>query len=791
MATKTEDHKNPGQQNSDDLFDHFEQQYQNPTGSPVGEDAAIDRAKAGNRTALDTQGLAEAESLGGGDATKPLTKTSLAQEESDPRQQFRKAVEATRAQKGRRGVFFGIGAAGGVLGIVATISGIFSFKLPGILESLTGDGGKRLEKVIESRAEKVFIRYVLKGSSAAARNGNLILTGNPLGDLFANIRTSNFEAQLEATKGLKFEPGPNGTVKLIHNGSDLGNFNSENDIYKMFNEGRGLSRADLRKIVRTQIPTWRFLKRAKFVTWLALKYNVPRWGVKEIQPEQTEEAYNKEVAEDYVKDGIQTKTEIVEDAMNCLNGDCSGTDKSLGGAERVEEAAAAGLAEGSEELVEAMTKNTFKPMMTKVINSVIVKSLTLAIPFVGEIEMAVDVMMRMGDQVFDGLIQAKHAQYVLASSAGIGIAFAGVAGQNMAGDLPASTAGMFSDRLNGWEESVSYSLINNGKVVGETLPPLEKMNESIPALEFGAIGKGIFIVWAAPAYLWHFSVSQLLDLADYVGEEALTWVMEHTSAKELVAQFTPILADMLDKVFAFLGLAIDPMAIGAKLAMYIHQSFLGTFNLFAKEMGMRLLTLTQALIADNEIRSERIADLAEQSFYDRIFNLDNRNSLATSIALTMPSGGSTAFSLATGSARLVARAPSNFAHATTARAYAAQATVTSESLFNIKTYGGLPEDLNAELDPSVQTPNATCAAPRDDDFNHCIVDRQVVDSMDCVFVKCKDMQRASLNGSNRLFADNTEPLYGPDMPDTSDTATFAGINHVIFQQLPSLQKGTP
>jgi len=694
-----------------------------------------------------------------------------------------KARSAIYRQNGgrRRGLLIGLGAGGGLLSIVAGFSALLPLKLPGIMDTIVGDAGKRVEKVVERRAERVLFQYILRGSTIALKNGAVIATGNPIGDLFANIRTSTFEKNLKANVGLEFEPGPNKTVKIIHNGKDLGNVKNTEDILKILQKGengQSLSRADIRKIVRTQIPAWRFWKRAKFVNWLRIKYNVPRWGTREQNEGEKDEDYEKAVKKEHIQRVETANVQNLVDFVNCAAeaGDC--VDRTDEGGKMTEQTSKA-VTEAAEELSQQGVKKSSSTVVKLIISKLTASSAGAAIPYIGWIDVAARVVHGVGEIIDNDLLQKKHAEYIKRSSAVLATTYAGYSDQTKAGDNKAEIVGGFSNNFDGWEDSASYGIIQSAAlgtpVTGEVLEPMEKANESIEPTSFMSFVKTMFgtVGWIgrAPLEAWYYTVSQVFDFVGGLLGDAVSWIVEHTPAAALLAQLGPIMADIFAGIMKFVGMYVDPLAVGAKLALFIHQGFLATFNDKAKEDGMRKLSESQALAMDQEIRQDHIADLQGQSLYDRVFNLDSSNSLATALVTTMPSGAITdpIGSLSAASARLVASVPNNLARATTANVSAITATTTtSEGLFGLNTYGGLESDLSAELDDKVMSPSKTCPENNDNAFNHCKIDPDVVTSMNCVFVKCADMygQQANLDGEP-LFAYGAEgPMYGPNAVET-------------------------
>ena len=800
LSPQRHDQDNPGQHHEDDLFKHFEDQYSHPTGSSVGENANIDRAESSLRDDLNN---AENSAAAGASAGREQGGASPAARESEPNLYYKKPrmgeAKATAAKEikeakirsaqyrknggRRRGLLIGFGAGGGLLSIVAGFSALMPFKLPGIMDTIVNDAGKRVEKVVERRAERVVIQYILHGSAAAFKTGNVIVTGNPIGDLFANMRTSSFEKKLLANHGISIEPTENGKgVRLKHEGDYIwsqkdfsnGTIRNSNEIFKLLDEGKTLTRADLRSIVRTEIPAWRFWKRAKFVNWLRIKYNIPRWGTREQNDTEKDEDYEKAVKKEHIERVETANMQNLTDFVDCAAdaGDC--VDRTDEGGKMTEQTQKA-IAEAAEELSEEGAKKASSTVVKLIISKLTASSVGAAIPYVGWIDIGARVVHGIGEIIDNDLLQKKHAEYIKRSSAVLATTYAGYGDQTKAGDNKAEVVGSFSNNFDGWEGSATYGIVQSAAlgipVAGEMLEPMEKVNESIEPNVFMNVTKTLFgtVGWVgrAPLEAWFYTVSKAFDFVGGLLGDAVGWIVEHTPAKALLAQLGPIMGDIFAGIMKFVGMFVDPLAVGAKLALFVHQGFLATFNDKANEDGMRALSESQALGIDQEIRQDRIADLQQKSLYDRVFNLDSTNSLATALVTTMPSSAvqDPVGSLASASARLVANVPNNLARATTAPVSAITAAdTTSESLFGITPYGALPEDLGAPLDATVAAPNATCPENKPNTFNHCKIDRDIVTSMNCVFVKCADMNQQSADASgDQLFAQGAEgPLYGPD-----------------------------
>lgn len=791
-----QDEHNVGQQHSDDLFEHFEREYENPSGSQVGEDAAIDRAKAATRDqeapaeghdspSSTSSNMAKAEQAAAARPKNSITREDLSGKEvtygmPSAEDFYRKSKENRKGTKNPfklRGIFIGVGAGGGLVSIIAGFAFLLPFKLPAIMDNIVNDAGKRVERVVERRAERVLLRFFINGSDAACTIQNCIATGNPIGDLFANIRTAKFEKTMLEQSGIKLEPGPNKTVKLVQDGKELGNVRNTDDILKILAKGeagKSLSLRDIRKIVRSQIPMWRFFKRAKFVNWLRLKYNIPRFGSRKQQPDETDEKYNKQVKTDGVNNVEGANVENIQDLSGCISDDQCDTgdnsdqkpgDAQTKGAQQVAQDAEQAVQESVDEVTNApsnsVTKKLSDLILEKILKSTIAKIAAGSLAGVGIIDTLSSVDHLISQSVQNQLIQKLHAKYMKNSYTHMFASFAGYADQTKAGDLGTSAVGMISDQFNGEEQAASYNLIASGSPVGQTLTAMQKVGETSSALEFPSVIGDLYgtvgLVVRAPLILWYATVHPVLKAVADWASTPLTWLIGIIPVvSSLMSQITPHLIDLFTGLFKLVGMDVDPLDTGAKLHLDVHAGAVSAFNENCKDMGCRKLSHDEAAAEDQLGVIERQQDLAGQSTFDRLFNLNNEDSLAANILTGVPTPQSTdpigMLAFTTGS--LVARAPTNLAAIVTPSAVAS-GTSLSEDLYGITPYGGTDNDLDTDVAPQLFEKGAQCPAnnPNGDSFNTCAIDKQIVDSMNCTFVECPDMQANDNNDMFDTFAD--------------------------------------
>lgn len=737
---------NPGQRHGDDLFEHFEREYANPSASSTAEEGHIDQAKAAAR---------QAES----NATNqpPNSPRSVGQQEEDPSFYLGNSTQL-RAQSIRNrkngkplGIFIAFGAGGGIVSVIAGFGFLMPFHLPGVLDPLIGDGGKRIERYLEKRGERVIVSYFF--------DRDRIVTGNPYGDFIANVRTSNFEERIKSKYGLSMERAENGTLRLVHDGSDLGKFKNADELLQ-FLDRDDLNVKEVRQIfgllAKNDIPVWRFFKKAKFVKWLRLKYNIPRFGAREQRVDESDEEYRRNIASEHYEQGQNANLRNVEDFATCgaEGGDCEDLDRA-GGADELEDGARRASQELAEESADIIAEGAERPA-TRVLSTRMVALMGVgAITYFGTIDIAARLVHGLGKAINDDSLRKKHAEYISRSTGVFGALYAGYSDQVKAGGLDAGAAGMFATRLNGWEESKSYNHINNGTTDGVGLTSMEKIGDASTTAQFGENLKLMFntVGWIgrAPLEGWYLTISRAIDFAGGKIGDMTSFLAEKVPGyKTVMAQFAGYMSFIFDGLLQLLGMYVDPASVGPKLAMYIHEGLLSAFNGHAQSMGMRLLTPEQALKQDVVIRAEKLETMASMSFADRVLNLNNSESMVSAIVARLPVGNNTNVfgDLAKDTVRMIASTPVNIARVTTGTAYAAEPTITSEQLFDTKSYGALPGDEKAPLDPNAWAPTPlTCPENNDNAINHCKIDRELVSSMSCAFVKCSDIENPTGGGS--------------------------------------------
>lgn len=767
------DNKNPGDAHEADLFNHFEREYKNPSASPVGEDANIDRAQAATRNGpLGSSDLRSAETAAANNTKGAKADASVADQENaaadryrDLYRQHRQQSKENRAKGGKRGLFIGLGAGGGLLSVVAGFSFLLPLKLPAIMDNIIDIAGHRIEHVVERRVERILFRYILQGSRAALANGTGVATGNPIGDLFANIHESHFEDRLKNGKyKLSFEPGPNKTVRLVQDGKALGDVRTPDDIVKILERsanGESLTRADIRRIVHSEVPFYRFYKRIQLADWIRNKYNVKYFGAREKQPAQTDEEYQKQVIEERLSANEQVATENLEKTITCIAsaGDDCGTDVKNPAAEEFKNEATKALTDNDArsklagEVVEKGVKTVAEEVgkkgagvLASRISVVLLTTLGVgaSIPFVGEIDMAARAVHGLGQAVDNGKLQQLHAEAVGRASAVVAIGAASMADGTKAGIPPIAAVGAAASQFDNAETSLAYNVANYGEARGEDIGPLEKVQENTPPGAFTSFAIGAFDtvgkVLRIPFEAWYYTVSQVFDLASEPLGDLTAWVVKNIPGiNTLMDQIVPYMNQIFEGLMKLVGMYIDPLAVGAAFYSYVMQGFLVIFNDYGKELGMMKLSADQRTAMDSDIRSERIADLQDTPLTERLFSLSNSDSLASALLAGVPSTGisNPIGTLAGMGLNLVGRAPSNLASITSTKAYAAGITV--EDVFGKDAYGATESQLDADVDPALFEHDVACPANDPNKLNTCSIDKSLMKPISCAFVQCPEL----------------------------------------------------
>lgn len=700
---------------------------------------------------------------------------------------YKKSAE-TRAKGGKRGIFIGLGAGGGLLSVVAGFSFLLPFKLIGIMDGVIDSGGQRLENMVEKRAEKFLVQYFIRGSTAAVGTGDFINTGNPLGDIFANIRTSNFEKTIYQKYGWKFERGDNGALKLVY-GNESAQFKSAEEFAKYLDRD-DLTTKDIRKVmklmVKQEIPAWRFFKRAKFIKWLRLKYKIPRFGTEKQKDGQSEADYEKSVEQAVVSEISEAEVENVGDIVQCISSggdDCAGVD---GDTTDIETEGGGDKAGGGQELqknAEQAVQDTVsavgstdaaevsKTLVQRMVSSIIGDAAGDAVPYVGQVDFLVRILHTIQSGTKNSSLQKMHASYMKRLYVVFFATMAGMADQTKAGDMSLGATGMLADQYTGMEGSQSWNYIQSGKATGQGLSTMEKIGENLETPEWLKTVATVSEYAAFPVTIWYNTISKGIDLLGGLTSDILGKIPGVAGAKAAMGK---VIGNFIVDLLTMIGMGINPQVTGELRHLYTYSGGVAAFDDNCKDMGCRKLTHAQAVGVDNDIKQEKQTELADEPFMDRIFNINNSESLASTIvaALPVPSQSDPLGSIAFAGADMVGRAPTDLANIITPSASAADTTIP-EDIAGSDAYGGTGQDTSATF----TTDYSNCPTTTDGStYNTCMIDKNVAESVNCAVAKCDDLNVTDDDTSGSTFdtfADLGAPLPTPATPEQTQALATA------------------
>lgn len=670
----------------------------------------------------------------------------------------------------RKSVIAGIIAGGGLGGMFGFLS-LLPLKIPAVLDMITKDTSKYTRQVTEKRAERIVLRYMITRGGQAA-GANAIVTGSPLADLIATMRINGFEKKL-AAKGIVLEATPENATRLVYKGKDLGILQSDADLQKLIDKD-ALNAADIRDIVRREIPTWRWMQRAKFAKWLRIKYGIPRFGLKN-SDQKTPEEKTAEMRRAQLETPTTTTLERTNQALDCITGGAcpdlndkrtppvtSGAEPKPGGKmnDGSPDSVTGSVEASAKEAIDANVKETAKlgrvntatvNLLSKFVDEKVARLIaTKAIPIVGWFDLLATVNY-VANNLASNQILVRLPAYLKSQSYGTmyGL-WAGYADQIKAGKMDSNYVGILASQLDGgngagMEASRAFNYLNGDPTRGVALTENQKINENKPN-QWGLFMNNTFNTFSkTPPY----SINSAILTAYYKtigGGGLLGWLADNVVGKVLSGVFNLItpqaLRELINRnasaivlnLLQFLGLSVDPADSGAKLMNDLHAGGTVTYNDYCKnELGCRKLSPQTAAAIDQQIGNEEQAAFASLPLTDRLFSASNPKSMVSRLALALPfDSSSVSFSnpidTLSKSARALARLPSVSLSALATPSASAQGGYVD--LYGVDPYGATSGDLAQPIAKEMNTPGGTCPVITDVNvFNVCLADKTVIESM--------------------------------------------------------------
>ncbi len=705
--------------------------------------------------ALGDQGDAIARDLkkSEGNTTEPTSTNDpdgVRQAETESPSQPEPSKQTTQTKSGgwsgRRKALTGAGVGGGILALVASLFALLPLKVPGIMSMVTSQTMQRVEQITEKRAKTIIGRAIL--TKFGTHTGVVITGEGAFKTLVASMRTSGFEKRL-AEKGLIITATSDG-VKLTQNGKPLGGGKSLKNEKAILDalENDNISNKVLKNIIREEIPSWRWMKRAKFAKWLRIKYGIPRYGLTNSDNPDSEEK-KKEMDTERAERAAARTSNNFKSLLSCiLSGSCEAIDGSGEASNKEEEAGetANDVDAAAEESVESVREHGLgtSEEATKSISKLLVGKLgTKAIPIIGWIDLIATLdhfAHEAGDNDYIGKIAA---YYKGAAYAAIYAEWSGYSSQVQLGALDPEYAGVLADELNDAEKAQAFQAIMGDSSKGEPIETLvnsdkpsgaKKLYDSIlngplgfsnkyighPILNayYETIGGGGFLGWVAGG-LGNLLGSIFSPITGILGD------LTPDSVKDLASDAVAKLGPFILKTF---GLTIDEFDKGPKLMNNIMGGGVVSSNEYCKEIGCRRLSSEQTYLQNKSIAVERAADTREKGVFYAMFNTDQPTSLTNQLAYSMPTSVESGVSSL---ARTISSVPSRLASFIVPRSQADK-VVSYEGLYGVAPYGATAADVSQPLAPELMTGD-TCPDVNEGDYNNCAIDTEVAEAMLCEF----------------------------------------------------------
>jgi len=754
---------NPGDRYTDDSHNPYEAESQaifnrpkptdsdNPTGEPGGD------------------------SSGSSGAKKQLQVDSALRDEVDKAFNQFGYTRGEPQQKGsgwkrflnKRNAIIG-GASGGIVGIAISIFGFLTpFKVPALMQLVTDAAGQRVEQITTHRAKVILANAIL--SRMGYNKGVVITPGGPLDSLLATLRTNNFEDKLRA-KGLTIED-VDGGVRLKFNGDDLGVFKNADRIASALSANQ-LTNKMLNDIIKEEIPTWRWMKRAKFAGWLRIKYGIKRYGF-ERSTNKDADAAARETEAKRIETVASQQADGTFRAIECLDGrNCENT--LLDADEKPAERTVGSTNSGTElrNSIDQAGKSLADSVAEKGIKTAVKGGLSTAfkaIPIIQLIQLAATIDHFMWTATEDTFIKIP-ATFRGNSAAQIYGSWAGYGDQIKYGDTTATYNGVLSGHLDGAETSQAFSCMNGDCSKG--VPVKDRINEdALTNNESAQLAKQMADIWRianAPQHavlnIWYTTVEAIGGALGDLVAPLLNQAIQALGFQGIIDWANEIVAKLLDSAMSAIGLTIDPLAVGADLFNNVDMGGNVAFNAYCKDLGCRKLTSAQATEQNRTIAQERSAELASMSWWDRAFSPDVNTSLTSRLAMVTPTALSPqSFDLSNGMtqlASLVGGAPSRLFSPLASAGTPKDAM--SANLYGIIPYGATDADLNQDMASQVNT-GADCPKVAEGEYNNCNIDKTVIQAMQCNFAPNSDACN---------FSD--EPIGSPASGGNTDTGEDTG-----------------
>jgi murein DD-endopeptidase MepM/ murein hydrolase activator NlpD len=745
---------NPGNKDFDEIVNRPDMQALNDQGDSVARDL---KNSEGNVKAP--------EDFNEGDG-KDAARRAEAKEWNAPENQFNyeKSLDNKSGTQGwsRRRKMVAAGAGGGGIGAIL-IAGfmLLPLKVPGMMQLVTDVAGQRIEQITERRAKLILARAIM--TKFGTHTGIVVTGEGAFASLIASMRTSGFEKKL-AAKGITIEPTKDG-VKLRLNNELIGdgkNLRSEADVLRAL-DGKPVTNRILKDIIKEEIPSWRWMKRAKFAKWLRIKYGVPRYGLTNSDKTDPEEK-KKEMDAERAKSANSRLVSSFREILTCImSGSCSkvnGTNEASKKAAEAEETTK-DVDNAKKEADAHVEKNGLGDPQKTATKILLQKFGTKAIPIIGWIDLLATLdhfaNVTIGEDDFFGKISA---YYKGAAYAAVYADWAGYGSQIQEGGMDPEYVGVLSGSLDGAETAQAFQAIQGDPSKGE--PISMKVNSDKPS----SIKQLYETIINSPAGVGNKYVGHPILNAYYItlgSDGFLGWAGKHlgnlvggifsaltpdavkSKAEELAKEALKEVGPTLLREF---GLALDALDTGARLMNNIFGGAVVSTNAYGEEIGLRELSNEQAMIQNSSVAADRAEYRQQKGLMYALFSTEENTSLTAKAVVAMPTSPSSGLSSL---GRAITSIPSTLASMITPRSSAAGTSY--ESLYNVKPFGATEADLARPLSKQFLD-SEPCPDKPKGDFNDCTTDTEIAEGMLCEFEseseECSDTDPSSIPGGSAV-----------------------------------------
>lgn len=723
---------NPSNKAFDEIINQPDMQALNDQGDAIARD--LENSE---------EGLKAPENYFEGDS-KDAARRAEAKEWNAPENRFnyQKPDPQSQGKSGwsrRRKILTGAGVGGGGVGIMAIILMLLPLKIPGIMQMIANEAGQRVEQITERRAKIILGRAIV---SKFASNSGVVITGNgAVATLIASMRTNGFEKRL-AAKGLTIEKSGDG-VKLRMNNKLIGDgktLRTDIEVLRAL-EGNNLSNKMLKEVIKEDIPSWRWMKRAKFAKWLRIKYGIPRYGLKNSDNADSEKRVS-EMQTERMRTELGALSNDIGEATECiLTVDCDVDTQGEGRPEDLHQSGDAGaIADSVDGTVEEVVENNSKPgsIQKTLITTVLDKLGSKAIPIVGWIDLlatADHIAYEATENDYFGKLASYYRANQYARHYGT---WEGYGSQIQLGAMDPSFISVLAKQTEGIEEAQAFSYIqgdaSKGKPVekiaansesdyaeqlkelrallapGSNLPGVQESTHFVLNLYYESLGGGGLLGW----------------LSDKIGGflASLASTLTPDSFEEW---FGKLMVKVGGKLFEMLGLDFDPGIKGADWFNAAHGGATWTYNDFCQnEMGCRKLTPEQTSMQNAAIAAERAEYGRQQGWVYALFSTDSTTSVTSQLAIHAPTSVA---SLLSNIGRMVTNTPATLAGLTTNKTSA----TAYVDIHGVDPYGATSAELDKPVDPRAISGEACDETFDGKELDLCQTDTMVAEAMLCEF----------------------------------------------------------